>query len=95
LTNRLELSALDLQGALVMANRRRDEHRTAALDDADAHLDTIRFLLRLATDFGHLSKRQQAFAAGRLAEIGRLIGGWRKSEERRQPREGAGAGRSR
>jgi hypothetical protein len=78
-----------------MANRRRGERRGCALDDADAHLDTTRFLLRLATDFGYLSGRQQAFASERLAEIGRLVGGWRRSEERRRSREGAGAGRSR
>lgn len=95
LTNRLELSVLDLQGALVAANRRRGERRGRALEDADGHLDAVRFLVRLAADFGYLSGRQQAFAAERLAEIGRLIGGWRRSEERRRTREGAGAGRSR
>jgi len=86
---------LDLQTSLVLANRRRGERRGRALGDADAHLDTTRFLVRLATDFGYLSKRQYAFASDRLAEIGRLVGGWRRSEERRRPSEGAGAGRSR
>ncbi len=95
LTNRLETAALDLQSALTMANRRRGARRLDALEDADGHLDTARFLLRLATDFAYLSKRQHLFASGRVAEIGRLIGGWRRAEQRRSAREGAGAGRSR
>ncbi len=83
-----------------MANRRRGERRRFTLQDADGHLDALRFLVRLATDFGYLSARQHTFAAERLAEIGRLIGGWRRSEERQGLREGArgeaaGAGRSR
>jgi len=50
-----------------------------ALDLADAHLDQVRFLVRLVTDLGWLSERQYAFAAEKLAELGRLVGGWRKA----------------
>ncbi len=86
---------LELQTALTLANRRRGARRLEALDDADGNLDATRFMLRLATDLGYLSNRQHAFACERVAEIGRLIGGWRRSEERRTRAEGAGAGRSR
>lgn len=79
LTNRLETALLDFQGAAIRANRLRGPARLAALDVAQAHLDQTRFLVRLATDLNHLSKRQYAFAAERLAEIGRLLGGWQKA----------------
>jgi hypothetical protein len=78
-TNRLECAALDLQGALALANRRREAERLQALDEADAHLDRVRFLTRLVTELGWFSGRQYEFAAGKLAEIGRLVGGWRKA----------------
>ena len=78
-TNRLEGAALDFQGALTVANRRRGDDRLRSLDLADAHLDRVRYLVRLATDLGWLSGRQYAFAAEKLAEIGRLVGGWRKA----------------
>ena len=78
-TNRLECAALDLQGALALANRRRGSERLHALDEADAHLDRVRFLVRLVTELGWFSGRQYEFAGGKLAEIGRLVGGWRKA----------------
>jgi hypothetical protein len=55
LTNRMEGTLLDFQGALLRANRLRGDRRLAALDEADALLDAIRFLVRLATDLGCLS----------------------------------------
>jgi hypothetical protein len=79
LTNRLECAAIDFQGALALANRRRGAERLHALDGADALLDQVRFLTRLCTDLGWFSGRQYEFAAGKLAEIGRLVGGWRKA----------------
>jgi len=78
LTNRLESTLLDFQRTLAIANRHRAGSRLRALNHADGLLDTIRFLVRFATDLGCLSGRQYAFAAGQLAEIGRLLGAWRK-----------------
>jgi hypothetical protein len=78
LTNRLEGALLDFQGTAIRANRQRGPARLAALQEAQAHLDQTRFLVRLATDLGHLSTRQYAFLAERLAEIGRLLGGWQR-----------------
>ena len=78
-TNRLEVAALDFQGALTQANRTRDDRRFSFIEEADGHLDQLRFLVRLVTDLGWLSGRQYAFAAEKLAEIGRLVGGWRRA----------------
>ena len=78
LTNRLEGTLLDFQRTLALANRSRGGGRLRALHEADGLLDTIRFLMRFATDLGHLSWRQYEFACGKLAEIGRLLGAWQK-----------------
>jgi len=81
LTNRVEGTALDLLGTLLRANRVRGDDRLRALDEADARLDALRFLVRLSTDLGFLSLRQYEYAAGKLAEIGRLLGGWGKATQ--------------
>ncbi|MCZ6572102.1 MAG: four helix bundle protein [Planctomycetota bacterium] len=78
LTNRLESALLDFQRAIALANRRRGPARVRSLDEADGLLDGSRFLVRFATDLGYLSGRQYEFAAEKLAEIGRLLGAWRK-----------------
>lgn len=78
LTNRLEGTLLDFQGILARANRLRGPARLQAIDRADGLLDAIRFLVRLATDLHCLSGRQYEFAAGKVVEIERLVGAWRK-----------------
>jgi len=35
--------------------------------------------VRFATDLGYLSGRRYEFASKQLAELGRLLGGWRKA----------------
>jgi hypothetical protein len=47
-------------------------------------INGIRYLLRLAKDLKLLTLDSYGFAAGRLDEVGRMIGGWQKSV-RRQP----------
>ena len=81
-TNRLEGAALDFQGAIARASRARGERRLAALDDADGILDSLRFLVRMSHGFGWLTTRQYEHAAIRMAEIGRLLGGWRRAVAR-------------
>lgn len=79
LTNRLEQALLDFQRALAIANRMRGAARIRELDEADGLLDAARFLVRFAMDLNYLSARQYEFAAEKLAEIGRLLGAWRKA----------------
>ncbi len=45
---------------------------------ADTHLTALRTYVRLAKDLELLSFRQYEYVAKRLAEVGRLLGGWRK-----------------
>jgi len=46
---------------------------------ADVTLTKLRFYLRLCRDLELLSPKQYAHAAGRVDEIGRLLGGWIKT----------------
>jgi hypothetical protein len=52
----------------------------AALRSADAALGRLRSYLRLAHRWGWLSDGQYAHVSAMVAEIGRLLGGWLRSE---------------
>jgi hypothetical protein len=77
-TKRLLDAAFDLQERLVDANVRRGRARLEMLDQADAELDKVRLYLRLAYRWEWLSAGQYGHAARFVAEIGKLLGGWKK-----------------
>jgi hypothetical protein len=77
---RLIDAALDLLLLLVEAAYRRDKRE--ALGTASVRTNALPFLLRLAHDLRLLSGPAYAFAAERLDEAGRMIGGWERSLSR-------------
>ncbi len=81
LSHRLEGLAIAILEDITSAAYGRDRPRT--LSRADDGLNRLRVLCRLAHELGHLSHAQYADAAKRLAEAGRLLGGWRKQQARR------------
>ena len=78
-TRRLLDAAFDLRERLEEANRRQGLHRLERLERADEALERVRVYLRLAARWGWLSDGQYRHVAEMLAEIGRLLGGWKKS----------------
>ena len=52
----------------------------SALRDADAALGRLRIYLRFAHRWHCLSDGQYAHAGGMVGEIGRLLGGWLRSQ---------------
>ena len=77
-TRRLQDAALDFQEALFDANAHRDAERLAYLTAADAHLDKLRLYLRLARQWGWLTSGQYQHVSAMVADVGRLLGGWRR-----------------
>ena len=77
-TQRLLDAAFDCSERLQEANYRRGQERLAKLKLADEALDKVRFYLRLAARWEWLAEGQYEHAAGMVAEIGRLLGGWTK-----------------
>jgi four helix bundle protein len=77
-TARLLDAALDLRERLDEANHRAGKERIERLQRADEALDKVRLYLRLAVRWGWLTEGQYHHAAQMVAEIGRLLGGWRK-----------------
>ena len=79
-TQRLMDAALDLQEALVAAESRAGRPRLSALRNADDALGRLRVYLRLAHRWRWLNDGQYEHVGGTVAEIGRLLGGWLRSE---------------
>ncbi len=80
LGDRLQATALDVLERLVEATYTRDRRRHLAA--ANLGIEKLRFLCRLAKDLGHLDERRYEHAARSLNETGRLIGGWRRADDR-------------
>jgi hypothetical protein len=81
-TRRLLDAAFDLYERLEEADHRQGAARMALLKEADVALDKVRLYLRMAARWEWLSPGQYRHAAGMVAEIGRLLGGWQKTTRR-------------
>jgi len=75
----LQQEALNFQGLLIEAAHHCEPRDT--LIAADAELDKLRTHLRLTRDLGLVSAGQYQHAARMLAEMGRLLGGWQKTQK--------------
>ena len=84
LTQRLLDAAFDLNERLQEANYHHGQERLAKLKLADEALDKVRIYIRLAARLEWLTDRQYEHAAGMVAEIGRLLGGWKKTVDSRR-----------
>ncbi len=73
---------LDLLLALVEAAYSTEKREL--LETSSRKANGLRYLLRLAKDLKLLTLDSYGFAAGRIEEIGRMVGGWRKSVRGRQ-----------
>jgi hypothetical protein len=81
-TARLLGAALDLPELLYQAHARRGRARLAGLWEADAALNVLRLHLRLAHRWHWLNDGQYRHVSAMVAEIGRLLGGWIRQEQR-------------
>jgi len=75
---RLSDTALDIVEKLVRAayGRRRKDN----LEAANTDLEVLRVMIRLSHDRRYLSDDQYTYAIGELLEVGKMIGGWLRSE---------------
>ena len=87
---RISGDALDILELLVEAAYSRDKVRL--LEDANRKLETLRWLLRMATDRKVLTGRQYQYACEHLDETGRMVGGWLRQQRQRGGRGQGGPG---
>ncbi len=80
LTQHVTARALALQDALIAARHGDALQRAASLREADIALDQLRQYLQLAWQSQWMSNGQYQHACRLTAEIGRLLGGWRRKQ---------------
>jgi len=81
LAERLSGMALDFYD-LIIAAVQQPQVQMQKLDEADRLLSKIRLYVRLSHDLGCLSLGQFEYAARKIDELGRLMGGWKRKESR-------------
>jgi hypothetical protein len=73
----LQSESLRFQGLLIEAAHHTDPRETLAA--ADAELDKVRTHIRMSLDLGLILPGQYEHAARLLTEIGKLLGGWKRT----------------
>ena len=77
LGDRIQSTAISSLETLTEATFTR--RRGRLLDRVNLDIDRLRLLLRLAKDLRCMDRRRYEHAAHRLDEVGRLVGGWRRT----------------
>ncbi len=77
LSNDIKKTFFDMLAIFLTANK--SQNKKKYLYDADVQLDILRFRIRAAKDLQYLKIKQYEILAGKLNEVGKLLGGWIKS----------------
>lgn len=72
----IENTILQVLKGIIQANSERK--KLPYLKQTSVELDKLRILVRLSKDLRFISIRQYGFAAKKINEIGRMLGGWMK-----------------
>ncbi len=79
LGQKIENLALETLQLVVLAGITAKEKKLPYLEKSIALIDLIKIMLRLAKDINILDSHKYLELENRLQEIGRMLGGWRKS----------------
>lgn len=71
--------SLNIIGSVVAAARDRGEQRSASIDDALGATELLKVQIRLARETECLNEQQYLSLQQKLQEIGRMLGGWKRS----------------
>lgn len=75
----MQETALQFQENLIEAGLGGKRTQDRALAQADVNLTKLRFYLRLCRDLQLITPKQYRHVAEMVTEIGRLLGGWRRT----------------
>jgi len=76
LGQQIENTVLEILKGIIEANQERN--KVPYLKQISVNLDKLRILIRLSKDLKFISIRQYQFAAEKINEIGKMLGGWIK-----------------
>ncbi len=77
LGDRIETLMLDFLEDMIVAYYSRE--KLLLLDKGNLKLERLRYLIRLCNDLKFLNDRRYGLISEKINEIGRMVGGWRKS----------------
>lgn len=80
LADRIENHLLDFLEEMIEAYYSKE--KLAILKKANFRLEKVRYLIRLAYDFQYFNLKRYELLCKEIDEIGRMVGGWRKSLSR-------------
>jgi four helix bundle protein len=73
LQSQIKNCVIDIERRVIRANK--STMKKSHLHEADALLQELKMLVRLAHDLRYIPPRQYEITSGRLTEIGKLLGG--------------------
>ena len=77
--NRIDNLSLDIIEGIIEA--RYSRNKKEMLRRIDLNMEKLRVLLRMCHDLRYLDTKGYEFAARKINEAGRMVGGWRKQQE--------------
>jgi len=80
LSNRINSLALDIVDGLIEARYSTNKHR--CLKKTNVNLEKLGVLLRICFDSQILSQKSYQYSACSLNEIGKMLGGWLRPQDR-------------
>ncbi len=79
LGQKLDNLTLELFELIIMAGTLTQERKLPVIENGIVSLDLLKILIRLAKDIRALDNKKYLLLESSLQEIGRMLGGWRKS----------------
>jgi len=79
LGEKMSKTSLDIMELLIIASSASKEEKMSILARADAKLELLKMLVRLAEEIKSISTKKYLNLQEKLQEIGRMLGGWIRS----------------
>lgn len=77
--SRIDNLCLDVLDTLIIARYAHKNKKIALLDEANLQLNRLLVFVRLAHERSYIGKAGYEHISTRIIDVGRMIGGWRKS----------------
>lgn len=81
LGRRIEEAGFNLLANLSQARYLNPSHKVTVLIQASTFLDNLRLLIRMSFDLGYLPVKRYEELSRILQDVGRMLGGWQKSQK--------------
>ncbi len=80
---RCENMVLDLLAGILRASQMHKSEKLPVLEEASAQINLLRVLVRLMKDVKTIDSKQYVSLEAQVDEVGRMLGGWKKSTKER------------